>query len=313
MESCLLHYKSINFKEMIFMPVKDLSTVHQLAGNIFKWPSEKEEWEQYKLSGDQIDFFNENGYLSGVKMLESRQIEQLRTELSELADVNLPGHNLFYEFHSNESNDPTTILFHALGAWRITPGFHDVLWNPRFLVAASQLLGDKPVRFWHDQLFSKPAKKGGVVAWHQDYSYWTRTKPVAHLTCWCGLDDSTKENGCLQYIPGSQKWGLLPKPVIAGELHGIKDFLNDEQKKQFENPRFAEVKAGEAIFHHSLTLHGSGENKSDKPRRAFVINVFGDGVVSDSNEELLAGVPPVKKGEKMDGQFFPLLYDPKAS
>jgi Protein involved in biosynthesis of mitomycin antibiotics/polyketide fumonisin len=38
--------------------------------------------------------------------------------------------------------------------------------------------------------------------------------------CWCGLDDSTKENGCLQYIAGSQKWGLLPKPVIAGELQG---------------------------------------------------------------------------------------------
>ena len=98
--------------------------------------------------------------------------------------------------------------------------------------------------------------------------------------------------------------------MIAGELQGIKDFLNDEQKKQFENPQFAEVKAGEAIFHHSLTLHGSGENKSDKPRRAFVINVFADGVVSDSNDELLAGVPPVKKGKKMEGQFFPLLYKP---
>jgi len=25
---------------------------------------------------------------------------------------------------------------------------------------------------------------------------------------------------------------------------------------------------------------------------------------------LLEGVPPVPKGQKMDGQFFPLLYDP---
>jgi hypothetical protein len=41
-----------------------------------------------------------------------------------------------------------------------------------------------------------------------------------------------------------------------------------------------------------------------------VINVFADGVISDSNDALLAGVPPVKKGEKMDGQFFPLLYQP---
>ena len=147
------------------------------------------------------------------------------------------------------------------------------------------------------------------MAWHQDYSYWTRTKPVAHLTCWCGLDEANKENGCLQYIPGSHKWGLLPKPVIAGELEGIKDFLNEEQKEQFSHPRFAEVKAGEAVFHHSLTLHGSGANKSSKPRRAFVVNVIADGVFSDTNDVLLDGVPVIPKGKKIEGQFFPLLFN----
>jgi hypothetical protein len=292
------------------MAVKDLSTAHELVSDLFRWPERNGEWESYRLTDEQVSFFHENGFLAGVKMLDDRQIEILRNELGELADVQHPGHGLFYEFHSNESTDPSLVLFHALGAWRITPGFHDVLWNPRFLVAASQLLENKPVRFWHDQLFAKPPKKGGVVAWHQDYSYWTRTKPVAHLTCWCGLDDSTRENGCLQYIAGSHRWGLLPKPVIAGELEGIRDFLNDEQKKQFENPMYAEVKAGEAIFHHSLTLHGSGENKSDRPRRAFVINVIADGVISDSDEPLLDGVPVVGKGQKMQGQFFPLLYNP---
>jgi ectoine hydroxylase-related dioxygenase (phytanoyl-CoA dioxygenase family) len=59
-----------------------------------------------------------------------------------------------------------------------------------------------------------------------------------------------------------------------------------------------------------LTLHGSGANASSRPRRAFVINVFADGVVSDSNDTLLKGVPVIKKGEKMCGQFFPLLYNP---
>ncbi len=292
------------------MTLSDLSTVHQLAGKLFRWPTSKSEWEQYKLSEEQVHFFHENGYLAGVKMLDEEQTEILRNELTQLGDTSHPGHSLFYEFHSNESADPSTILFHALGAWRITPGFHDVLWNPRFLMAASQLLENNPVRFWHDQLFYKPAKKGGVVAWHQDYSYWTRTKPVAHLTCWCGLDDATKENGCLQYIAGSHQWGLLPKPVIAGELEGIRGFLTEDQKKQFDNPQYAEVKAGEAIFHHSLTLHGSGENKSDRPRRAFVINAFADGVMSDSDEPLLEGVTAVKKGNKMEGQFFPLLFDP---
>jgi len=292
------------------MPVNDLSKVHELVSDLFHWPTTKSDWEKFKLKDEQVSFFNENGFLAGIKMLEDEQVNFLRNELSEVADTSHPAHSLYYEFHSNESSDPSTILFHALGAWRIGPGFHDVLWNPRFLVAASQLLGNVPVRFWHDQLFWKPAKKGGVVAWHQDYSYWTRTKPVAHLTCWCSLDDATKENGCLQYIAGSHRWGLLPKPVLAGDIQGIRDFLSDEQKEQFDHPQYAEVKAGEAIFHHSLTLHGSGENKSDKPRRAFVINAFADGVVSDSDEPLLDGVDVVPKGEKMQGQFFPLLYEP---
>ncbi len=290
------------------METKDLSEIHGLITDLFHWPKSKEEWKQYELSEEQVSFFHENGFLSGITMLDEKQVNTIRKELAEIADPKHPGHSLFYEFHSNESTDPDSILFHALGAWRISPGLHDVLWNPRFVMAASQLLGNVPVRFWHDQIFWKPPKQGGVVAWHQDYSYWTRTKPVAHLTCWCGLDDATKENGCLQYIPGSHRWGLLPKPVIAGELQGIKDFLNGEQKKQFEDPQFAEVKAGEAIFHHSLTLHGSGANTSSRPRRAFVINAFADGVVSDSNESLLEGVPVVPKGEKMQGQFFPLLF-----
>ncbi|HEY2727806.1 MAG TPA: phytanoyl-CoA dioxygenase family protein, partial [Parafilimonas sp.] len=216
------------------MEVKDLSKVHHLVSDIFKWPTNKKEFEQYKLSKEQIDFFNENGFLANIKMLDDAQIERLRNELNDLINPDSPGHDLFYEFHSNESGDANTILFHALGAWRITPAYHDVLWNPRFVVAASQLLGNVPVRFWHDQLFYKPAKKGGVVAWHQDYSYWTRTKPIAHLTCWCGLDDSTQENGCLQYVPGSHRWGLLDKPELAGDMMGIMNYLTPQQQKEFK-------------------------------------------------------------------------------
>ena len=290
------------------MHAKDLSEFHEQVANLFPWPTTVEDWDQYRLSKDQIYFFNENGYLPGIKLLNEDQLEILRSELFQLVDPSLHDNSLFYEYNSNESTDPQTILFHALGEWRITKGLHDVLWNPAFVMAASQLLEDKPVRFWHDQIFYKPAKKGGVVAWHQDYSYWTRTKPVAHITCWCALDNATEENGCLQYIPGSHKWGLLPKPHLAGDLHSIRAFLTEEQQKQFDNAKLAPVKAGEGIFHHSLTLHGSGENKSTRPRRAFVINAFADGVISDSDEPLLQGVPAIPKGQKMEGQFFPLLF-----
>jgi hypothetical protein len=258
-----------------------------------------------------VEFYRAYGYLSGIRILTDEQVEVLRRELSQLAEPSHPGHHLFYEFHSNESADPSRILFHALGAWRISPGFHDVLWNPAFTVPASQVL-EGPVRFWHDQLFCKPARHGGVVAWHQDYSYWTRTQPMAHLTCWIGLDDSTRDNGCVQYIPGSHRWNLLPITGLADDMDSVKTVLTEEQKVQFK-PVFVELKKGECSFHHPLMVHGSLANLKDQPRRATVINVFRDGVKSASDAPLLEGVPPIPAGEKMDGRFFPLLFDPDAA
>lgn len=289
--------------------VKDLSEFHRGVSNLFRWPSSAAEWDQYRLSREQVDFFNEYGYVSNIRLLEEWQIEQLKEELAQITDPAHPGNGLFYQFASNESADPDSVLFHALGAWRITSGFHDVLWNPAFVMAASQLLGNKAVRFWHDQLFCKPAHHGGVVAWHQDYSYWTRTAPLQHLTCWVGLDDATKENGCLYYVPYSQHWGLLDKPELAGDMEGLMDYLTAEQQTAFK-PVPIELKKGYAAFHHPLMVHGSYENKSAMARRAFVLNVFADGTLSNSDDELLPKTPGIKKGDKMEGQFYPLLFDP---
>ncbi len=291
------------------MAAKDLSQVDKPLGALFDLPRTAAEWARYRLSDEQVAFFHEQGYLKGIRILDDRQVEILRSELAEIIDPKHPGHELFYEFHSNESPDPSRVLFHALGAWRITPGFHDVLWAPAFTMAASQLLGGA-VRFWHDQLFCKPAKHGGVVAWHQDYSYWTRTQPMAHLTCWIGLDDSTRDNGCLLYVPGSHRWPLLPVTGLAGDMEAIRAVLNDEQWRQFQNPVEIELKKGECSFHHPLMVHGSYANRTDRPRRATVINVIRDGVESASDEPPLAGVPPVPIGQPMSGQFFPLLFDP---
>ena len=288
----------------------DLSECHEMVGDIFAPPT-SDAYEQHRLSDEQLAAFERDGFLSGVRLLNDEQVKQLRDEVAELADPKHPGHELFYEYHSNESADPSHVLFHALGAWRITPGLHDILWHAPVTMAASQLLGGA-VRMWHDQLFCKPPKHGGVVAWHQDYSYWTRTQPMRHLTCWIALDDTTVESGCLRYVRGSHNWDLLPITGLAGDMDAIREVLTDEQIAAFEQPALVEVKAGEASFHHPLTVHGSEANRSDRPRRAVVLNFVGDGVRSEADEPLLTGVPVVPSGEPLSGQYFPLLYDPNS-
>lgn len=291
---------------------QDLATFHHPISPEFSAGAPGWDDPAIRLSDEQIQDYQENGFVSGVNILTENQIEMLREELAAFFDPDHPGQELWYEYHTNESPNPELVLFHALGAWRIGQAMHDILWSPAFLQPASQLLGDRPVRFWHDQLFCKPANHGGVVAWHQDYSYWTRTQPMQHLTCWIGLDDSTVDNGCLQYIPGSHKWDLLPITGLAGDMDAIREVLSDEQWEQFQNPVPVELKAGQAAFHHPLLVHGSYENRTDRPRRAVVLNVFADGTCSDADEPLLNGVPTIPRGQPMAGKFFPLLFDPAA-
>jgi len=133
-----------------------------------------------------------------------------------------------------------------------------------------------------------------------------------HLTVHIALDDQTIENGCLHYIPGSHKWKKLPiTSRHFNDMESIKTQLTTEELEQFK-PVPMLLKKGQIAFHHPLTIHGSFQNNTDHPRRATVLNFFADNTLSNSDQEMLGSenvsVIKIKKGDKMDGKFFPLLY-----
>ena len=227
----------------------DLSENHGLVSSLFNSAS-AEERSLLKLSSSQLADFERDGFIAPVRLFNDAQIAVLRDELADLMQPGHEGHELWYEHHSNESSEAGATLFHALGAWRLRPGLHDVLWNPPFTTAAKQLLGG-PVRFLAMTNFS--ASRPSMAAWSpgtRTTATGTQTVPMQHLTCWVGLDDSTTENGCLHYVPGSHKWPLLPRTDLANNMEAILEVLSPEQLAAFK-PVPCELKAGEASFHHS--------------------------------------------------------------
>ncbi|XP_013408363.2 uncharacterized protein LOC106172273 [Lingula anatina] len=119
-----------------------------------------------------------------------------------------------------------------------------------------------------------------------------------------------------------------PLPVLDfnfKDMEGIKTILSEEEKAAFK-PVPSLLKKGHASFHHALSVHGSYGNRSDGPRRAAVLNYFADGVLSNTDDfmiratsgtdtdenivEELLNEGKIPKGSKMEGQFFPLVYDP---
>src|SRR3954454_11368843 len=102
----------------------DLSNYSSPVSNLFEQPQHAADWEQYVLSDEQVEFFKENGFISGIKILSDKQVDALNEELVRLQSGSNEDRKLFYHYESNESEDPNKVLFHAIGAWRVTPGFH---------------------------------------------------------------------------------------------------------------------------------------------------------------------------------------------
>ena len=294
------------------------------------------------LSEAEVRRFDAEGFVATAQpVLSASQLHQLRSDLDALVDQATPHPklDLLHELHYNEAEGSGQVLFHCLGHWRCAASFHDIAFLEAVCLPASQLLQGRPVRFWHDQAFVKPAADGAVVQWHQDYSYWDRTGPMAHLTVHIALDDQTLENGALHWVPGSHRWtrdgGPLPQAARVarekmerakasgegGDLAGASfttdmdalynDVLNDDERAQWSRrpPETVCLKAGHAAFHHALSVHGSFGNRSAAPRRALVLNFFAHGTRSLMTGSLMKGLPAVADGEQLGGKFHPVVFD----
>ena len=134
--------------------------------------------------------------------------------------------------------------------------------RPRIVEIVTALLGPN-LTLYQDQLFMKPPRVGSRQPYHQDQPAGFEIDPPQHMvSCWTALDDSTEENGCLWYLPGSHKLGALTREErVEYEARAQRGELGDAVPLV--------VRAGGCGFHHGWLLHASGINLSDKRRRGY--------------------------------------------
>jgi ectoine hydroxylase-related dioxygenase (phytanoyl-CoA dioxygenase family) len=113
------------------------------------------------------------------------------------------------------------------------------------------------------ETFNKPAKVGSGVPPHQDNAYFCQS-PADILTVWVAMDAATVENGPIYYLKGSHKLGVLPHRAsgVKGNSYGLAAMPAHEKADEF----CGTLEPGDALIHHSQTVHWSAPNKSDQPR-----------------------------------------------
>ena len=100
---------------------------------------------------------------------------------------------------------------------RYYPAWQGNVFERRATSIAEQLCGEGMVIDFDQLLAKQPGRDDAVFAWHQDQAYWIDTDDRRTATCWLAVDDSTVENGCMQFLPGSHRQPVRPHHPLHGD------------------------------------------------------------------------------------------------
>jgi phytanoyl-CoA dioxygenase PhyH len=148
---------------------------------------------------------------------------------------------------------------HVLLRW-----VHGLVAHPAILDAVESLIGPD-ILVYTSTWFIKEPGTPTIAAWHQDATYFG-LRPYVHVTAWLALTDATAENGCMEFLPGSQRLGQLPHRAgaVAASVNRAGQAVVGEVD---DAPAVhAPLRPGEFSLHHTLSLHRSQPNRSSGRR-----------------------------------------------
>ena len=259
----------------------------------------------------QIEHYKTQGYLSGPRVLSDEQISALKERIDDIlyGRIPFPKHLMGETVEQSRAKGQLPSV-KVVNIFRREPIFAALIDNSTISALAHQLMFG-PVRMWEDQMIYKPAYDAKTaLAWHQDYTFWNHVGPADMSTCWIALDDATVDNGCMHVIPGSHLWhmrynredAVVDDPHWLLQQEGIPDGTD-------LTPVSCEVKAGHCHFHHCRTFHGSYGNKTDNPRRSYIMHLMPGYTrrLGDNWNERMGNVETVDVGEVVQGPDYPEL------
>ena len=218
--------------------------------------------------------FQTNGYLTSVEPLDADALSMLQRICDELLEA--PPQDGGEGLHNIGLGRRRQFLRHRHPDY---PELEEFLLTGASARLAWDLMGGKAYLF-NEQFVVKGAKKGASFAWHQDGAYVGFDHP-AYLTVWIALDDATEANGCVFILPRNldEQPGIDPHEWVEDgtEMNG---YSGDDPGTPVECP------AGSIVGFSSLTLHRSGPNTTDRPRRAYICQYSPEPIIDPATGDL---------------------------
>ncbi|MGV8879177.1 MAG: phytanoyl-CoA dioxygenase family protein [Sphingobacteriaceae bacterium] len=266
-----------------------------------------------ELTSAQIQSYQENGYLLVEDFLNIQELEHWRSAVNEAVQGRngrkFPGTETKIGEDDGINKDADyygKVFDQLLNLWQTNAKMKKLMLDKRLGRMVADLAGWDGTRIWHDQaLIKRPW--ANPTSWHLDTPFWSFSDRRA-LSIWIALDDATKENGCLYFIPGSYQITTFENPGIGKNMDAIFEFY-----PQLVTAKSAAVpmKAGSCSFHNGLTVHGAGANMTNGYRRAMTCSYMPDGATFNGIQNILSDeqVARLNIGDQLhDDSQNPLIY-----
>jgi phytanoyl-CoA hydroxylase len=219
-----------------------------------------------KITDDEIQFFDENGYVICRNVLHADELGHFQKESARLIDEIVSGgpadkmcgrgpegipYYLNY-LHANPNTFSLRLLAH--------PFIGDLL---------TRMVGPDFIPCYESLVFKLPGH-GSSVPWHRDDNSSKGNERIFNIDIY--PDRSTVENSCVWVVPGSHLWERERA-----------DAMVERGQKEFDLPDAvpAEMEPGDVLLHHVKVLHGSTVNTSQTLRRV----VYFDNRAAHWNEQ----------------------------
>lgn len=212
------------------------------------------------ISKEDVDFYNDHGYLLVKEVFHAEEVEEMRNALDDIveraAQAELDRNATWQGDYLPEEERKKLVLKGHHDVHYHDAAFTKAIVHPNMVAILSKLIGPN-VQLHHSKMLVKPPEKGAAFPMHQDYPYFPHQNH-SMLAASVHLDDADTENGCLHVLPDSHKKGPVRH---KGSFH------LDHHEYPIEMGVPCPAKAGDVLFFNYLTIHGSNINRSDRVRR----------------------------------------------
>ena len=214
--------------------------------------------------------FDENGFARIPGFLDSTEAREAGDRLDRfIAELvpDLAPEEIFYEIEGQPDMIKSLTTLSTRDSY-----FHDLFNSERFGAVAEGMLG-APASPPMVHLLNKVPRIGKETLPHQDAAYLT-IAPGQSVTFWLALDEADENNGAMLYLRGSHRAGLRHHEDTGSNYFAKAIF--DYQERGSDEEVMAPAQPGDLLVHHSLTIHRTGLNHSERSRRALIADFILD-------------------------------------